>query len=88
MKVECEYRVQSFMGSNVIIPAGKDIWNKKALLILDDCGLEIWTLLAKDTDLQEIAAHIMEKFNLGSEAADRRINGILKPLKWKGLLSE
>lgn len=86
MRVSKDYRVQYFLDSSIIIPAGIQVWNEKALIITNETGIFIWEKLAEGIQYDSLLREFKRYFKWNEKDACKRINDFLSLLRKRQLL--
>ena len=86
MKRKDDFLMQNVGGENMLVPLGAQVVDMNGIVILNDTGSFVWTLLAEDRSVDDLAAAVAERFDVDLERANADVRSFLDELARLGLL--
>jgi len=88
MKLKYKFVATQIGGKNVAVPTGEGTENLNCVFQLNDTAYEILKCLEKDTNVDEIVAHMLKVYDSTEEHLAVSINKFLSQLREQNLLIE
>jgi hypothetical protein len=87
MKRKDGFSLENVGGQDLLIPVGSRVLDMNGLVVLNAVGRYIWELLAEDRSLDELAAAVVEHFDVDAGRARADIEAFVADLGAKGLIA-
>lgn len=88
MKINKDVIYRNIAGEHVLIPIGSAAMENNGMFILTELGAEIWQMLEKGREKEEMVSILLEKYDVEEEILRKDVNEYLEKLKDGGLVSE
>jgi hypothetical protein len=79
------YKIRPYFDTYVVYGTGDSSWNPNAMLVLNEVGYTIFTLLEKDASVEEIVSTLTEEYEVSSDTALKDTQGFIEILKKKNM---
>ncbi len=86
MKRKSDFMMQNVGGENLLVPLGAQVMDLNGLITLNATGRCLWELLAQDRSVEELAAALLEKFEVDIQSARTDVQVFLEEITRIGLL--
>lgn len=86
MKIKGEFILREIAGDTILIPVGKTALNFNGMVILDKVGKLIWSALEQNSDKETILQHILTRFDVTEETANKDLDEFLSQMEQAGFL--
>ena len=87
MKRKDDFLLQNAGGANLLVPLGAQVKNMSAIVILNETGRYVWTLLQQDQSLDDLADAVADRFAVERARACDDVRCFLDELSRMGLLA-
>ena len=81
MKQSPNFIVSDVAGKHLLMPMGRAVLSLDGMIALNDMGLTIWKLLAKDTSYEDLLKQILSEFDIDEKTADLDVKAFLAKLQ-------
>ena len=81
MKIKKELMKREIAGETFLVPLGKTVYQNKGLFILTEVGAFLWDRLAQAESQEELAAAVLEEYDIDESTARADIQTFLDKLK-------
>ena len=85
MKIKNEYVLKEIAGNNIVVEVGGKV-NFNGMMMLNETGAFLWKRLEKGADQAELAAALLEEYDVPYDKADEDVALFLQKLKGAGVL--
>jgi hypothetical protein len=86
VKRKDDFIIQKVGGENLLVPLGAQMMNLKGLVILSDTGACVWELLAVERTLDELAAAVVDQFDVDETTARADVQAFLIEIARLGMV--
>jgi len=86
MKRKNDFMLQNVGGQSILVPLGAQVMDTNALITLNPTGLHVWELLAEERSVDELAAAVVEKFDVELDRAEVDVQVFLDEIRAMGLV--
>ncbi len=86
MKRKDDFLLQSAGGQDLLVPLGSKVVDMNGMIVLNATGRCIWELLAEERSVEDLAAALVERFDVDSERARADVQAFLNEITPWGLL--
>jgi hypothetical protein len=87
MKRKDDFSLENVGGQDLLIPMGSKVLDMNGIVVLNAVGRFIWELLAEDRNLDQLAAAVVEHFDVDAGRARADIEAFVSDLREKGLIA-
>ena len=88
MKRKDGFLMQDVAGENLLLPLGSQVLDTNGILTLNATARCVWELLAEDRSVDELAAVVVERFDVDSQRARADVQTFLDEIARLGLLAQ
>lgn len=88
MKTNPDFILRQIAGENILVPCGEAAKRINGLINLNSTAAFIWKNLDEVQNLDELAARVMEEFEVDGETAERDVKGLTRELAMLGMVLE
>lgn len=88
MKRKDGFLMQDVAGENLLLPLGSQVLDTNGILTLNATARCVWELLAEDRSVDELAAVVVERFDVDGERARADVQTFLGEIARLGLLAQ
>ena len=81
MKIKKELMKREIAGETFLVPLGKTVYQNNGLFILTEVGAFLWDRLAQAESQEELAAAVLEEYDIDESTARADIQTFLDKLK-------
>ena len=86
MKRKNSFILQNVGGQDLLVPIGEQVMDTNALITLNKTGHCVWELLAEDRSVDELAAAVVERFDVDIKSARADVKAFLDEIARLGLI--
>ena len=88
MIIKPDYVLSQVMDYYFIMGVGKDAYVPNQILSLNETGAFLWNVLKEGAEPDELAAHLVEEYEVDEVTARKDVEIFLSRLREKGLVEE
>ncbi|MCX6842061.1 MAG: PqqD family protein [candidate division WOR-3 bacterium] len=88
MKRKDNFVMQEVGGENLLVPIGSQVMDMNGLVILNDTARCVWELLAQDRSADELAAAVVERFDVTPDRARADVQTFLDEITRMGMVKQ
>ena len=88
MIIKPDYILSQVMDYYFIMGVGKDAYVPNQILSLNETGAFLWNILKEGAEPDELAAHLVEEYEVDEATARKDVEIFLSRLREKGLVEE
>ena len=88
MKIKESYILKKVMGSYMVMTTDCDSPNINVMQTINETGAFLWSLLEKDTTIEEMVKKMVAEYEIDEETAKRDITAFVDKLRNAQILSE
>ncbi len=88
MKRKDDFVLQNVGGEYILVPIGQRVLDLNGIITLNPTGHHVWELLAEERSEDELAASVIEHFDVEPERARADIKNFLDEISRLGLIEE
>jgi hypothetical protein len=88
MRRKKDFMLQNVGGKDLLVPLGAQVMDTNALITLNPTGRHVWELLAEDRSVDEMAAAVVEKFDVELDRAQVDVQAFLDEITGMGLVEQ
>jgi len=78
--------MQNVGGENLLVPLGSRVVDMNGMVILNETGSLVWTLLEEDRSVEDLATAVAERFDVDFERAFADVRSFLDEIARMGLV--
>jgi hypothetical protein len=86
VKRKPDFILQNVAGENLLVPIGGQVLDTNGLITLNVTGRCLWELLAVDRSVEDLAAGLIEEFEVDTQRARADVQVFLEEITRIGLL--
>ena len=86
MEVKMDFVLRDIAGDLLLVPAGKSALDLNGMLTLNEVGGEIWHLLPKVKDEEELVSHLLDLYEVEEDELRKDIRDFLQSLRQLGIV--
>jgi hypothetical protein len=86
MKRKADFAMHDVGGENLVVPLGAQVMDLNGIITLNRTAACVWELLEQDRSLDELAAAVAERFDVGVEAARADVQAFVAEIAEMGLI--
>lgn len=86
MKRKANFLLKNVGGENLIVPLGSQVVDMNGIVVLNATGCCIWEFIADDRSVEELAAAVVERFDVDHARARADVQTFLDEIARLGLL--
>jgi|GEM_PF-395620 len=86
MKRKDSFLMQNVGGENLLVPLGSRVVDMNGMVILNETGSLVWTLLEEDRSVEDLATAVAERFDVDFERAFADVRSFLDEIARMGLV--
>jgi len=87
MKRKDDLLMHTVGGENLLVPLGSRVMDLNGMVILNNTGRFIWTLLAEERSVDDLATAVAERFDVDLECAAADVRSFVDELARMGVLA-
>ena len=80
MKLKDGFVLREVAGQTVVLPASGDL-DLNMMITLNDTGKFLWTLLAQETEENDLVTAILKEYDVDEQTAKTAVEGFIATLK-------
>ena len=88
MRQNPDFILSDVAGSHILVPVGKPSVNFNAVISLNEMGRELWTLLEKEINAEEMLASVLAEYDVSEAQAKADIDRFLETLREIGAIED
>lgn len=86
MKRKAEFVMEKVGGEYLLVPLGAQVIDLNGIITLNATGSYVWELLAEERSADELAAAVVERFDVTRERARTDVESFLEHIGQMGIL--
>lgn len=79
------YKIREYFDKYVLYGTGETSWNPTAMMILNEVGYTIFTLLEKDKSIEDIVEHLTDEYEVSGDTALKDTRDFIEILRRKNI---
>ena len=83
-----DFATRNVAGETILVPIRSGVADLECVFTLDEVASTIWAALESPASAEQLAARLLEEFEVGEEEARRDVTNFLAVLRGAGLIRE
>ena len=88
MRRTCSFVMREVGGESLLVPIGPQVMDTNGLVILNDTARCVWEQLAEERSLDELAAAVVERFDVAPDRARADVLTFLDEITRIGMVEQ
>ena len=86
MEMKLDFVLREIAGDLLLVPAGKTALDLNGMIILNEVGGEVWKLLPKVADEEELISRLLEEYDVEEAVLRKDVEAFLGELRALNIL--
>ena len=86
MKIKLDFVLREIAGDLLLVPAGQTALDLNGMIILNEVGGEVWKLLPKVADEEELISRLLEEYDVEEAVLRKDVEAFLGELRALNIL--